>query len=266
MTHIKLHHIALDRQALQNIPPNERAMLVYAGHISNELNWFNKIMLALQQTGNEIGDRTVAPTPTQQAQSSGNAMQMFLVSRLDAGKLCEARKFIEDCLLEKAWFEALRPELPEEAREAYLQLVEYLSSTNQNPSKDLLKVTRNKSAFHYSEQMVRASRYCSDYTAELNTYLATDVGNTLYIGSEEVILEGLARRAGYEDSRQFFSEFFDECLRVGRWIKALLGHTLAAIYQKHCGATFSAIGFREEFELEAPPLRQWRLPYFFSGS
>jgi hypothetical protein len=266
MTHIKLHHIALDKQKLENIPPNERAMLVYAGHISNELNWFNKMMLALQLTGNEIGDRTAALTPAQQAQSSGNAMQMFLVSRLYAGKLCEARKFIEEWLLGKAWFEALKPELPEEAREAYLQLSEHLRLANENPPKDLLRVTRNKSAFHYAEQMVRASGYCTDYTAELNSYLATDVGNTLYIGSEQVILEGLARRAGYEDARQFFSEFFDECLRVGSWIKALLGHTLTAIYQKHCGATFSAIGLREEFELEAPPLRQWRLPYFFSGS
>ena len=49
-------------------------------------------------------------------------MQVFLVSRLYAGKLFEARKFIKEWRLDEAWFEVLKAELPEEAREASLQL------------------------------------------------------------------------------------------------------------------------------------------------
>jgi hypothetical protein len=241
-------------------------MLVYAGHISNELNWFNKMMLTLQITGSEIVGCSTELSPVQQAQSAGNAMQVFLLTRMYAGKLFEARKFLRQWLFGQAWFDALRPELPEEAKEAYHQLKEYLIRVKSSPEKDLIRTARDKSAFHYDDKMVRGSSECVDYKVEFGSYLATDVGNTLYIGSERIILEGLAIQAGYEDVGQFFSDFFDECLRVGRWIKDLLGHTVAAIYLKHCGATLDSIGLKEEFEMEAPHIRKWRLPYFFSGS
>jgi hypothetical protein len=266
MTHIKLHHIALDRQKLQNIPPDKRAMLVYAGHISNELNWFNKMMLTLQITGSEIVGCSTELSPVQQAQSAGNAMQVFLITRLYAGKLLEARKFVRKWLFGQAWFDAFKLELPEEAKEAYLQLKEYLIRMKANPEKDLIRTTRDKSAFHYDDEMVGESGDWVESKVELDSYLARDVGNTIYIGSERVILEGLASNAGYDDVGQFFSDFFDECHQVGRWIKDLLGHTVAAIYLKHCGATLDSIGLKAEFEMEAPHIRQFRLPYFFSGS
>lgn len=269
MTAITLHRIVISQEKLARVPESERSFLVYASHISNELNWFGKMLLTLHDTLNENkkSPNTEREADTQ-ALIAGTSAQALMLTRLHAGKICEALNFIRDFCFGRSWFEELCPSLPAEAQHARRKLHEYLcpiGPSKKDSKHKLLKTIRDKYGFHYDKKQIRKSGRVSELDLEFDMYLAEDVGNTLYFGSERVIYATLGEAAGYTDLNTLIDDSVEECIKVGRWIKDLLGHSLAELCGKYFGSCLDDPGQRDTFEVEAPPLRANRLPYFCSN-
>lgn len=270
MPSIKLHHVVVPKERLEQMPDSQRRFLVYASHISNELNWFGKVLLTLQVTSKEHEQmRDAAKDAVTRALHGGSAAQTLILSRLYVGKICEALTFLNKFCFDRAWFEDLLPGLHPDARKAREELQGYVCPEAQRTKgsrPELLKLIRDKYAFHYDEREIKRSKDVVKFDLEFDMYLAEDIGNTLYIGSERVIYATLAEAAGYPNPDELIEVIIDECLKVGGWLKDLLGHSLAELYLKNVGSSLNELGLQETVEVPAPPLRDNRLPYFCSNT
>jgi hypothetical protein len=266
MQKITLHKVVFSKERLDAIPDCQRAVLVYAGHICNEINWFNKLLLILQQTGKEVAQKIPDLSSVERATMDGNTTQLMIVQRLYAGKICEAIKFLQRWCFDMPWFETASSEMEDEGRQSLANLQKYLAMLSKNPKRDVMRLVRDKFSFHYDEKAVKQSARVTELTEEFVTYLQDSVGNTLYLGSEHSIMGFLIEYANQGDTKTFIELLSDDVLDVGRSVNLLLGHTLAWLCFKYLGKDLPGIGHQEDIVMESPILEEIRLPFFASSN
>lgn len=260
---MQLHKLVFTKEMLEKVPDCQRAVLVYAGHISNELNWLNKISFILQTTGSPIAKKLPCVlSPQEEAILGGNATQTFIHLRLCAGKIHEAVNFLERWCFDMPWFVDACTEMADDGKQALSKIQTHLSQIKDGSKSNLMRLVRNKFGFHYDEKAVKNSIRVADLVEDFTTYLVQNVGNTLYLGSEYAVSQQLIEMAKQGDARKTIENLMDDVLDLSRNINTLLGHTLSHLCFKFFGEELQTGTGQETIDLETEPLEQLRLPFF----
>lgn len=266
MAKITLHKIVFSKEKLKAVPDCQRAVLVYAGHISNELNWFKKSILFLQQSSKEIAGKSLENrTLQEQAVLDGCTTQMMILVRLLAAKTSESTKFLHRWCFGMPWFAELCDDMDSKGKSSLNELNQYLSAAKNNLKNNILYIVRNKIAFHYDEEAVKHSINVPDRLEEFTTYLAENVGNTLYVGSENIVTDYLVETIKPGHAEEVIDQLMNETLTVSGWIQDVLGHTLSGLIWKHIGQDLPGIGKEDDIEMEVSYIEDQNPAYFVAS-
>ncbi len=259
-----IHKINIPKSKLLAIPESERLFFVYAGHILNEVNWFNRLILILQQTGRDVAEKLPATLSlNDQASMDGNSTQLCIALRLFAGKLIEALKFLDRWGIGMPWFTELMKDMPKEGAAAFNYVSAYLKEDKEKRSESILRLVRDKFAFHYDERAVKQSADVSELVDEFVYYLTEKDGNSLYHGSELVVMSTFI---GDKNSKDVIERLMDESLGLAKNLHGLFSHVLFLIAKKYIGSNLNELGLEAQFELEEMEMAELRLPFFVSLS
>lgn len=203
---MQLRRVRLPRAALQQMPEAERAFLLLAGHMQNELNSLHKVFAwCLSGQGR-----------TSPIESLANGVQAQLYARLLAGKLLEARN-----ALDKAFFGArisrrIEASLHPVAKEALTRLKAYFDKPN------VIYRVRNSFAFHYAaEEFERHWARVAD-NPNFEIILGGTVGNNLDLASELVVNTAVLNSTGQQDDSAALQTFLDDVQSIARDFTAFL--------------------------------------------
>ena len=132
---MKVRRIPITKQQLSGIPPDERAILVLAGHVLNEINVIDKLTYLCSQSiqsSDWIG--------------KANAMQSFVLVRVLCGKLDEAWAMLQKAYFRTKVSHTYNTVLDQEAQASLAALKSYFSKSN-----DISRV-RDEFAFHFDKK------------------------------------------------------------------------------------------------------------------
>lgn len=179
---MELRRLTLTRAALDQMARTERAFLLLAGHMLNELNSLHKIFVWCLQNKSLTALESIA---------SGTQAQIY--ARLLAGKLLEAWNAVG-----VAYFGAMVSKDLEEALHPSAQMALKALKTYFGKSNALYRI-RNIFAFHYSSD--EFERYWSEVAEHPNfeIILGGTVGNNLYLASELVLNAAVLNSVGQYD-------------------------------------------------------------------
>ena len=163
---IELNRYELNRDEIENIDEDELALFFNVGHISNELNTMNKMLLFSVETNDQAEPIHAA--------SITNTM---LIARLISGKLNESYNYLKDNFHTKKFSKDYSQSFDK-------KLKAILKKTNKyfNKKSCPIRKVRNFQSFHYDKKhMLSLLRHSND---NLFFYLHKSFGNTLYYHSE----------------------------------------------------------------------------------
>lgn len=115
------------------MPENERVFVVVLGHIANEINVLQRLIMM----AHDLDDN---PGP---AETQGGTAQTMCLMRLLVGKLYEAHRTIKTHYLDAGLHQQIECHLDKNTIDALHEFVEYFSQPKNN-----LNVLRNKISFH----------------------------------------------------------------------------------------------------------------------
>lgn len=133
---MQIRRIQLPRAAFEQLPEDERAFFLLAGHMQNELNSLHKVFAWCLHCKNT----------TTQIESLANGVQAQFYARLLAGKLLEAWNALGKSFFGAGISQRIEGGLHPLAQEALSKLKTYFGKAN------LIYRVRNSFAFHYSAE------------------------------------------------------------------------------------------------------------------
>ena len=239
---MKIRTLQLSKTHLKLFPDSEQLLVFVGGHIRNEVACLEKLLL-----------RAVHTDAASQMESDGNVSQSFLLLRVLAGKLYEGRRFLKknfDAKLAAAYAKVL----PEDRLTAYEDLKAYFDS----PSPQMIKLIRDRLAFHYATDGILHAINGLDDNEILRIYIANVGINVFYGASDRLVTETMLATVdgmgGIDAVRVLTSEILEVARKFNLFIDAAITEALkrnlpAAIFDE-----------APESELELKPADG--MPYF----
>jgi len=228
------------------MPEAERDLLLVVGHLSNELNIFNKLFYW-------CSNNFSAKEP---ALRKAHSAQALALARVLAGKFAESwvilRKVYFASRLSKEYHSLLTPE----ALEALDNLRKYFGKAN------LVHTIRNRFAFHYDLAEIRSGFALPNDLEEWDIYLAESNGNTLYYVADLVANYALLNSIVPGDLKAAMESLIQELIQVGGWFIAFLGGCMIVLGERYLldeegNPVVTEIGLPN-----TPSLDEIEIPYF----
>jgi len=244
---MKIRRIHLPKDAVAKMAASDRAFLLLAGHMQNEINSVHKVFASCHHSDGLRSDSSV--------ESLANGAQAMIYARVLAGKLCEAWEAVG-----KAWFgtklsQRLEPKLHPVARDANTKLKAYFSRSN------TIHRVRNSFAFHYSATELGANweSVADDQTFEV--ILGGTIGNNLYLGAELAANAALLKAIDPTNSERGLRLFFDEVQSTAANLTDFLEGAIMVIIEDLFGTEIGQLGCEDDI---FPTLAhaQIKIPYF----
>jgi len=203
---MQLRRVRLPRAALQQMPEAERAFLLLAGHMQNELNSLHKIFAwCLHGQGQ-----------TSPLESLANSVQAQLYARLLAGKLLEAWNALDKAFFGARISQRIDPLLHPTARDALTKLKIYFGRSN------VIHRIRNSFAFHYAaEEFERHWVKVAD-NRNFEIIFGGTVGNNIDLASELVVNAAVLDSTSQQDGSAALQTFLDEVQSMAGYFTAFL--------------------------------------------
>ena len=242
---VKLHQIRIERSALDNIPAEERTLLVLLAHAANELNILAKIFHWAAAAVNE--------SPIE---LKGNNTLVFTVVRLLTGKLYEAWKLLDKAFFGTQLFRTYTLALDDEGRSALQDLKQYFGRKN------AIEAVRNRYAFHYSPDQVTASYSAVPEGEELDLFLGDSGLNTLYYFAEVIANRALLYEINSSNPAAAMEQLRLETTRIHAAFLKVISGLMALAVKNHLGKTLYEMGASEVEISPCLTSKQVSIPFF----
>jgi len=240
---MQLSRFRLTSEQLQNIPINERSLLMVLAHASNEINTFNKLLFL--STNFSHG---------REWQTQAQISQSLTLARTLAGKLSEAWT-----VTTAGYFGtklSQKHTLDNSGNEAIKKLKNYFGRKN------LINSVRNEFAFHYSLERAGIDIHNDTPVEELSIYLHPSIGNSLYQFAEFLINKALMESISPADLEAAPDVFLTEISSVVSWFNDFSQSAIFSILEKTIGIE-EVQKTRHEIDIgEVPLSSDIKLPYF----
>ena len=264
---LRITKLTVPQKKLHALSADQRAFFVYAGHISNELNWLNRQMLVLQRQGNRLKEEMKAEKSAELAvYNEAGGTQILILTRILSGKIVEALKLLEKHALKKSWFRNIRRNFSKAVLLSYGRLTNYVQANRKSDGtidkKNVLQLLRDQYACHYSDEAVAVAGQKDSLVEPFVFFLEQSVGNSIYVGNEETVLKSFCRSCGIESSKQVIDQWITDTIDVSGWLMGILGESLAIMARDNLGATMSKYSPEEIAVTRCPRLSEVSLPVF----
>jgi hypothetical protein len=227
----------------------ERAFVLLAGHIQNELNSLHKIFAWCLHNppANHLSG----------IESLADGTQALIYARILAGKLCEAREALQKSFFGTGLSKRVETKLHPVAQDALKNIKSYFGKTN------AIYRVRNFFAFHYSVEEFNAhwTEAANEQTFEF--ILGGTVGNNLYLASELVANTALLNGINSSSKGDALSVFYDEVQTATANFTNFLEGAILAIFEEQFGTSYLASLGQEEEILPEHTFNEIHIPFFY---
>jgi len=239
MSDLKIYKYTLPKKTLELIPEEERAFLIYAGHIANELNWLNRITLTLQRKGNQLLQQSKDDSSLEtKAIFDGNAIQTVICWRMLTAKARDASRFLDENISKAEWHKKIRAKFNEKGKKSwrwYLRRKKKLSKLKNTKSlnKDPLHLMRNNFAAHYSPEAYQLARRTDLLPRDFTFYLSEINGTTLYYGCDLIVTRIFTELLSPGQYRRSLDRWISQSSVAAGALQDIMGQSMAQILEQH---------------------------------
>lgn len=244
---MKIRRIHLPKDALLKMASAERAFLLLAGHMQNELNSLNKVFGWCLH--NPRSDHT---SPVE---GLANGMQAMIYARVLAGKLLEAWRVLGTAFFGTKLSQRVESKLHPIAQDALKKIKSYFGKTN------AIYRVRNYFAFHYSVEEFNTNWKEAADEPNFELVLGGTVGNNLHLAAEFVANTALLNGINSNDKADALRTFFDDVQSVASSFTDFLEGTIVAILEEQLGSGLTTLG-REEEMFPTRRYNEVAIPFF----
>jgi len=231
------------RDALLNVPSNERALFLALGHLADEITALNKLLL----WANEFDGRN-------EAEGDGKLTLVLLIIRLLAGKLKEAWELLRKGFYGSRLSREYEPSIADQGKDALSNIKKYFGATN------LLSKIRDTYSFHYSLAEIDAS--FPKIPESLHLYLEKGgTSNNLYYFAELAAAHAMLEHAKTADDPIGYTRLYEEVNRVAGWVAVAADSLMAHFISRHGQGIWEKTAEEVVFDT-LPNLLSIKLPWF----
>ena len=151
---------------LLQMPADERAFLLLAGHMQNELNSLNKVFAWCMANP--------SPANTSDIEHLANGMQAMIYARILAGKLLEAWEVLSKAYFSSTLAQRVDARLKQDAHGALKKIKSYFGRSN------TIHRVRNSFAFHYFVEEFNKHWLEAADESSFDLIAGATVGNNLF--------------------------------------------------------------------------------------
>lgn len=246
---LKIRRIHLRKDDLLKMADRERAFVLLAGHILNELNSLHKVFAWCLQN----------PTPdhVQTIESLAAGAQAMIYARILAGKLFEA-----NAALGKAYFgtkisQRIEPKLLPEALIALKMVNAYFGKANA-----IFKV-RNHFSFHYTIEEFNNHWDAASNEENFEIILGGIVGNNMHLAAEIVVNTALLNGINPIDKSEALRIFLNDVQSVASHFIVFLEGVILALLEEQLGPSYFETLWQEEEIFPMKNFSDVAIPFFF---
>jgi len=239
---MKILKINIPKSKLDTIPEIEQVFFIQLMQLLNELNILQKCVIV---SNNELESLTTIEKRGQISQA-----QFFI--RTAAGKLYEGWKMISKNFVGTQLSREYENLLSQKGKESLSELKVYFSDEN-----NLVRLIRNKFAFHYDRKKIREEVKKIPQEALLEMYISEHRANCLYSLSDTIINWSILNSIDSSNPQRAMDLLIGEiALKVSRWFQEFCGDCVSIIAKKlEINST--------EVEIPEPPsINEVKLSYF----
>lgn len=241
---MQLQYFTLSKKQFNDIPEDDRALIVLMGHAANELNILGKLLCFCKNQ----------EETTSLLNEAQNAQALTLV-RILAGKACECWKLLSKKLINKK-SNIYEQRFDEETKKSLDSLKEYFKGGN------TIKLVRDKFGFHYSPNKIPAGYKKIEKGDKLDFCLSRVNGNTLHVFAETIVNRSLLESINPNDHHRALGALIDETNEVIKWFIDVTNACLAICLIIYVGEDLEELGAHEIEVENAPNLKDVTIPYF----
>jgi len=247
---LKINRIYLRKDELLKMAEAERAFVLLAGHMQNELNSLNKVFVGCLHSSSLNRTSTI--------ESFANGAQAMIYARILAGKLCEAWEALQKAFFGTVLSKRVEPKLHPVAQDALKKIKSYFSKSN-----SIFRV-RHSFAFHYSieEFNTHWEEALDEQTTEF-IILGGTVGNNLYLAAELVANTALLNGINSSDKAEALHTFYDDVQSTVSNFQKFFEGAILAILEEQLGYSCLEMNGREEEIFPVHSLSEVTIPFFF---
>jgi hypothetical protein len=240
-----IHKIKISKKHLSVFPEKERVLFVQIGHLANELTTLTKLLI-YAHTDSKLDVMKKAYT-----------MQASVISRICIGKIFEGWLLLRGSFFETALSKKYEAKLSKAGLEALRNLKRYFGKKN------LFSEIRNRFSFHNpSYTDIRDLLDSVPKEAELFLYLGTQVANSNYYLSEEIISRAMLSYVESNSLQEAMDRMYKELSEVSGWLVDFCGHCMVALFEEYWGQRRQDL-IVEEINVESQGnIRDFTIPFF----
>jgi len=239
---MKLSRINIPKSKLDTIPEIEQVFFIQLMQFLNELNILQKCTIV---SSNELASLTSIEKRSQISQAH------FFIRTL-AGKLYEGWKMIGKNFIETQLSREYENLLSQKGKESLSELRVYFNNEN-----NLVRLIRNKFAFHYDKEKVKEEIEKIPQEELLEIHISEHRANCLYSISDTIVNWSILNSIDSSNSQQAMDILIgDIAIKVSGWFREFCGDCVCIIAKKlELNST--------EVEIPEPPsIDDVKLPYF----
>lgn len=215
---MKILKINIPKSKLDTISEIEQVFFIQLMQLLNELNILQKCVIV---SNNELESLTTIEKRGQISQA-----QFFI--RTLAGKLNEGWKMISKNFIETQLSREYENLLSQKSKESLSELKIYFSAEN-----NLVRLIRNKFAFHYDRKKIREEVKKIPQEALLEVYISEHRANCLYSLSDTIINWAILNSIDSSNPQRAMDRLIGEiALKVGRLFQEFCGDCVCIIAKK----------------------------------
>ncbi len=240
-----IHKVTISKELLSLLPEKERVLFIQIGHLANELTILTKLLIYAHTDSNVDAIR------------KAYTMQASVVSRICTGKIFEGWRLLESSLFASGLSKKYEAKLSPLGSEVLKKLKKYFRKKN------LISEIRNRFSFHNpSFEDVRNLLASIPEEAELTMYLGTQVANSNYYLSEEIISRAMLACVPSDSLEQAMDRMHKELSDVSGWLVEFCGHCMVALSEEHWGQRKQDL-LIEEIDVQSQGnIRDFTIPFF----
>lgn len=247
---MKIRRIYLQREDMLKMAEAERAFILLAGHMQNELNSLNKVFGCCLHNS--------SPNHISTIENLANGAQALIYARILAGKLCEAREALQKAFFGTGLSQRIEPKLHPVAQDALKKIKSYFNKKDNS----IFRV-RHDFAFHYTIEKFNShwEETLDDQNIEF-MILGGTVGNNLHVAAELVANAALLNGINSSNKEAALGTFYDDVHSVTSNFTEFLEGAILAIVEEQLGSSYFATHGREE---DIFPVQSWNevtIPFF----
>lgn len=242
---IRIHHIAISKARLAEIPEPERNLFILLGHAANEVSILSKLFHFCAGT-----------TSTDAILVKSEHAQALLLGRLLTGKIYEFWSLLQTGYFGSAVARSYYDILDNETREALDAMKRYFAQDN------LVVRVRNSFAFHYDVNQIADGFRRVAENESLDIYLSENNVNSLYAFADTIAGLAMLENIFSTDHVKAFNLLVSETARAAGWVNAIIGGLMVTCLQRNFGDNLYSLGARV-IELDgAPSSQSAAIPFF----